>query len=94
MSKSCDILAPGAENAPKIVSKLLEFAELQGVSISAEERAILELLQTNLKEKKETITSLTLSKPNETIALLNRLAAALPLERCRSLRREVLRIGC
>jgi hypothetical protein len=75
------VLSIGAENAPKIVSKLLEFAELQGVSISAEERAILELLQTNLKEKKETITSLTLSKPNETIALLNRLAAALPLER-------------
>ncbi len=73
---------PGAENAPKIVSKLLEFADLQGVAISTEEKAMLEILQAKLKDRKEDIASITLPELHETCALLDRLAAALPVERC------------
>jgi hypothetical protein len=73
---------PGAENAPKIVSKLLEFADLQGVAISTEEKAMLEILQAKLKDRKEDVASITLPKLHETCALLDRLAAALPVERC------------
>lgn len=75
------VLNIGAENAPKIVSKLLEFADLQGVAISTEEKAMLEILQAKLKDRKEDIASITLPKLHETCALLDRLAAALPVER-------------
>ena len=64
------------------MSKLLEFADLQGVAISTEEKAMLEILQAKLKDRKEDIASITLPELHETCALLDRLAAALPVERC------------
>jgi hypothetical protein len=75
------VLNIGAENAPKIVGKLLEFAEAQGLELSAEDRALLEFLQNNLKNKKDHIASITLTKPAETIALLGRFVTSLTLER-------------
>lgn len=63
-----------------MVSKLLEFSEMQGVSISSDDRLVLDQLQTNLKDK-ERITTLVLPKANELLALLDRLVTSMPVER-------------
>lgn len=70
----------GAENASKIISKLIEFAELQNISVSSDEKSLLDQLQLNLKDK-ERITTLVFPKIDELIALLTRFVQALPVER-------------
>lgn len=69
----------GAENTPKIVSKLLEFAEQQGFALTDDDKSVLEQLQVNLKDKDRLLT-LVLPKAQETVSLLDRLVVAMPVE--------------